>query len=129
MENKEPITTPRIEKVAWGKVLVSENGESHEYKDAKIFPGGSRAWDWNETGTRHDPGIQTADVEELLGKGTQAVVLSQGYFKRLKVPRETKEYLESRGVDVDVLPTGKAVDRFNELRMVKPAACLIHSTC
>jgi hypothetical protein len=28
------------------------------FKDAKLFPGGARAWDWRETGTGHVPGIQ-----------------------------------------------------------------------
>ena len=29
---------------------------------AKLYPGGARAWDWRETGTRHRPGIQPADI-------------------------------------------------------------------
>jgi len=33
---------------------------------AKLFPGGLREWDWRETGTRHVPGIQHADVQELI---------------------------------------------------------------
>ncbi len=32
------------------------------FKDAKIFPGGPRGWDWRETGTSHVPGIQCAAV-------------------------------------------------------------------
>ncbi len=122
-------TAPRIEKVSWGKVVVSMEGEPHSYKDAKIFPGGARAWDWNETGTRHDPGVQTADVQELVDNGAKTVILSQGYFKRLKVPEETRKFLEERGVEVHVLPTGKATEKFNEQREKAPAGCLIHSTC
>ena len=55
-------------------------------KDFKLFPGGGRAWDWTETGTRHLPGIQPADVEKLLAHDAVIVVLSQGMDQRLHVP-------------------------------------------
>jgi hypothetical protein len=51
--------SPRISHLSWGHIEV----EGHPpFKDAKIFPGGAREWDWRETGTRHVPGIQPADV-------------------------------------------------------------------
>lgn len=45
-------------------------------KDFKLYPGGGRAWDWAETGTRHSPGIQPADVEELVAHGATIAALS-----------------------------------------------------
>ena len=57
--------SPGIKHLSWGR-LETEHGE---FKDAKLFPGGAREWDWNETGTRHEPGVQPADVEELLEHG------------------------------------------------------------
>lgn len=47
-------------------------------KDLKLWPGGGREWDWRETNTEHVPGIQPADVQELLDKGSKIVVLSRG---------------------------------------------------
>jgi len=38
-------------------------------KDFKLYPGGGREWDWRETNTEHVPGIQHADVQELLENG------------------------------------------------------------
>ena len=75
------------------------------------------------------PGIQPADVEELLEYGAGVVVLSRGQQERLQVPRETLEWLKQKGVEVLVLPTGKAVDRYNELRESDPVGGLFHSTC
>ena len=46
-----------------GRLVVDDRTS---FRDAKLFPGGSRKWDWNETGTHHTPGIQPADVKELL---------------------------------------------------------------
>ena len=52
--------SPRVLALSWGHMEVEELGNG---KDFKLYPGGGRAWDWNETGTRHRPGIQPADVE------------------------------------------------------------------
>ena len=48
------------------------------FKDVKLWPGGGREWDWGETNTRHEPGIQPSDVEELLVHRPDIVVLSRG---------------------------------------------------
>ena len=119
--------SPKIASLAWGRLQVE--GVAAPYKDAKLFPGGSRAWDWNETGTRHEPGIQPADVEELLAKGARTVVLSRGMQRRLQVCPETLAMLSARGVTAHVLQTEEAVRRYNELRERESVAALIHSTC
>jgi hypothetical protein len=59
------------------------------FKDAKLFPGGAREWDWRETGTGHVPGIQPGDIQELLDHGATVLVLSQGMWGRLGVCPET----------------------------------------
>jgi hypothetical protein len=119
--------SPRIQTVSWGRVWVA--GQAKPYKDAKLFPGGARAWDWRETGTRHSPGVQPADVKELVERGAQVVVLSRGFQKRLGVQEETLAYLAERGIPVEVLETGAAVERYNELCDEAPVGALIHSTC
>jgi hypothetical protein len=118
--------SPRIESVTWGRIEVAGHGS---FKDAKLFPGGAREWDWRETGTGHSPGIQPTDVEELLEHGARVVVLSRGMLTRLRVPRETIEQLEARGVSVHVLATKKAVALYNELAVTGPVGGLFHSTC
>ncbi len=118
--------SPRISDASWGRIVLDGR---HTYKDAKLWPGGSREWDWGETGTRHSPGIQPADVEELLEHGATAVVLSRGMLRRLEVRPETLEYLEARAVEVHVLPTKEAVALYNRLRKSEPVGGLFHSTC
>ncbi len=121
-------SAPRIENASWGKVEVE--GFEKTFKDVKLYPGGAREWDWNETGTRHDPGIQTEDLRELTEHGAERVILSQGYWKRLKVPESTRSYLQERSIELEVLPTGKAVERYNEaLKEEEKVGALIHSTC
>ncbi|MGI9433383.1 MAG: Mth938-like domain-containing protein [Geminicoccaceae bacterium] len=124
--SKAEFKSPRIARLSWGRMEV----EGHPpFKDAKVFPGGAREWDWRETGTRHEPGIQPADVQELVEHGAKAVVLSKGIWERLQVCPETLEVLADNGIEVEVLQTEAAVKRFNELRETIPVGGLFHSTC
>src|SRR5215210_3161421 len=124
MMEQQP-SSPRVTHLSWGRLEV----DGRSFKDAKLFPGGVRTWDWNETGTRHEPGIQPADVEELLEHGATAVVLSKGFHERLGVTPQTLRMLEERGVAAHVRQTGEAIGLYNELRETERVAALIHSTC
>src|SRR5262245_56671497 len=105
--------SPRINHVSWGRLEVE--GKVEPYKDAKLFPGGSRDWNWRETGTSHSPGIQIADVQDLLDHGATVVVLSRGMAECLHVPRETLDFLKERQIAAHVLPTKEAVALYNKL--------------
>jgi len=118
--------SPRITAIAWGRIEVEGVGT---FRDAKVFPGGAREWDWGETGTEHTPGIQPADVRELLHHGAKTVLLSQGMLKRLEICPETFDLLKEQGVALYVLPTQDAVDLYNDLRKTKQVAGLFHTTC
>lgn len=121
-------TSPRITHISWGCIEVE--GRDQPFKDAKLYPGGARAWDWNETGTSHDPGIQPADVEELVEHGASVIVLARGMNERLKVKPETLDRLEEAQIETYVLQTEKAVERYNELQEAeKSVGGLFHSTC
>jgi hypothetical protein len=120
--------SPRITHISWGCLEVE--GRAQPFKDAKLYPGGARAWDWNETGTSHTPGIQPADVEELLEHGAEVVILSRGMNERLQVQADTLRMLEDRGVEAHVLQTEAAAERYNELQAAdRPVGGLFHSTC
>jgi hypothetical protein len=119
--------SPRVTHLSWGRLEVE--GVDGPFKDAKLFPGGARVWDWRETGTSHDPGVQPADIEELLERGATAVVLSKGFDERLGVTRDALRVLEDRGVPAHVRQTEEAIRLYNELRETERVGALIHSTC
>ena len=123
---EKDVSSPRITHLSWGRLEV----EGHQsFKDAKLFPGGAREWDWRETGTNHVPGIQPADVEELLQHGTTVVVLSKGIYERLHVCPETLQLLKAKGIPAYILQTEDAVRRYNDLREKERVGGLFHSTC
>jgi hypothetical protein len=119
--------SPQITHFSWGQIDIE--GFKDSFKDAKLFPGGAREWDWSETGTRHEPGIQPADVQELLDHGAKVIVLSKGVHERLHVCVETLALLKEKGITTYVLQTEEAVERYNELCRTERVGALIHSTC
>ena len=125
MENTHK--SPKILKHQWGHLEVE--GHPTPYKDAKLFPGGSRDWWWGETGTSHKPGIQPAEVEELLDQGARVIVLSKGVYGRLGVTEDALQMLRKKSVPVHVHKTKKAIKVYNELTDTEPVGALIHSTC
>lgn len=119
--------SPRIDEISWGHMKVDGVGEG---KDFKLWPGGGRAWNWNETGTRHVPGIQPADVEELIANDCEAIVLSRGMQLVLQTCPETIELLERSGIEIHVAETGAAAEIYNALAAAgKKVGGLFHSTC
>ena len=117
--------SPRIKHISWGRLET----ESGVFKDARLYPGGAEEWDWNETGTSHDPGIQPADVAKLLERGATVVILSKGFHERLGVTPEALRMLEEKGVSAHVAQTEEAARLYDELRQTEKVGALIHSTC
>ncbi len=120
------LRSPLVTHISWGRMEVEGLGEG---KDFKLYPGGGREWDWSETGTRHVPGIQPADVEELLEQGATVIVLSRGMQLMLQTCPETLDLLKHRGVTVHVKETKEAITLYNKLTARDAVGGLFHSTC
>jgi uncharacterized protein len=108
--------SPAILHLAWGIMEVPglETG-----KDVKLWPGGGRAWDWRETDTQHVPGIQIADLAELIDHGAETLVLSRGM-----------DLLLQTGVRYHILETRAAARLYNVMADAGSAVGgLFHSTC
>ena len=117
---------PRVARLSWGRI---ELVDGRSFRDVKLSPGGARAWDWSETGTHHLPGIQVADVAELVDHGAELVILSRGVWKRLRTQQATLDWLAERGIDAELLPTKEAVARYHALLDERRVGALLHSTC
>ena len=119
--------SPRIAKISWGKMEIESIGMG---KDFKLWPGGGRVWDWNETNTHHVPGIQVVDIQELLDHGAKELVLSRGMFLALQTCKETIEFLQDKEITFHVLETKQAASLYNKLIDDGVAVGgLFHSTC
>jgi hypothetical protein len=119
--------SPPVGENGWGYIELVGFGR---FRDVKVWPGGAREWDWNETGTRHEPGIQPADLDELLTFDPDVVVLSRGRELRLHTQAETIAILKQKDMELVHAETSEAISRYNELaESGRRVAALLHSTC
>jgi hypothetical protein len=84
-EDEEQRRSPRITHISWGRMEVAGLGIGRDYK---LYPGGGREWDWTETGLHHVPGIQPADVQELLAMGAKSSSLLAVWNWRSRLARK-----------------------------------------
>ncbi|VDM33795.1 unnamed protein product [Hydatigera taeniaeformis] len=132
------MASPKILKMSWGSISLEKIGEDGKpvkgeevvYRDAKAWPGGSCAWDWNKTGTSHWKGITREDVEDLKAKGAEVVVLTRGQWAFLHVPPEIVKELEGLNLKVIVERSPIAMETYNKLVTEgQRVAGLFHTTC
>jgi hypothetical protein len=68
------------------------------------------------------------DLEDVLEELPERLVVGMGASSQMRPDQATLERLRERGVDVECLPTDRAVIRFGELDPARTAAAL-HLTC
>jgi len=117
---------PVITNFLWGRI---EDSAGRVFKDARVFPGGATEWDWRKTGTRHVPGIQIADVEDLLSTQPETVILTRGVELVLQVPDRTVQFVRDAGPQVLVLQSEAAVAEYNRRVRTERVVAVVHSTC
>lgn len=76
------------------------------------------------------PGIQVANIKEILAQGVEVMVLSRGMELRLHTTPEAEALLQSKGIEYHMLETKEAVAMFNKLAREGPrVGGIFHSTC
>lgn len=112
----------QIEHCSWGKIVI--DGQTYT-SDVIVFPDHINASWWRKEGHT----LHVDDLTEVIGANPEAVIIGTGAFGAMKVPRETIQHLESRGIQVYMERTGKAVEIFNSLRGEKRVVAALHLTC
>ncbi len=117
----------------WEKTIVRMDDREFEFKDCKVWPGHCEEWNWNLTGTRHVPGIQVTDLQDMATK-VDYLILTSGYRGALKTKSETLDYLDYcrkyNGLIFFNMLTPEGVNLYNRLSAVgKKVGILVHSTC
>ena len=110
-----------IEGYDFGRVRVDGHEET---RDVIVLPERVvRDW-WRKDGH----GLVLEDLDAVLDELPAHLVVGTGAHGRLRPDPATIEALRARGIDVEVLPTAAAVERYTELDPHTTAAAL-HLTC
>jgi hypothetical protein len=56
------------------------------------------------------------DLDKVIEAQPDVLIFGTGYFGHMRIPKETRAYLESKGIELIEERTGKAVKRLNTRR-------------
>jgi hypothetical protein len=112
---------PEIEGYGFGRVIVDGREET---RDVIVLPERIvRGW-WRKEGH----GLVLEDLEEVLDELPERLLVGTGAYGQLRPDPGALRTLQARGIQVEVLPTADAVQRYTQLDPRKTAAAL-HLTC
>lgn len=81
---------------------------------------------WRKEGHK----LQREDLKAIIEAKPDILVIGTGYFGRMAIPEETRQYLEKNGIAVREAKTAQAVAEFNELQQKSARiAAALHLTC
>ena len=113
----------QISAYEFGKIVV--DGESYS-SDVIIAP--DRVIDswWRKEGHR----LQIDDLDDIVQATPDILVVGTGYYGRMQIPAETRQYLRDQGIEVREARTPEAVAVFNELQQeYARIVAALHLTC
>ena len=110
-----------IDSYSFGQIVV--DGVEHS-RDLIVLPERVVGNWWRRDG--HSLVIE--DLDEVLDELPERLVVGCGAQGRLRPHPSVTEALARRGVGVEALPTGEAVERYRQLDPARTAAAL-HLTC
>lgn len=116
------MVAPKIESYRFGQIVI--DGQSYD-QDVIILPDGVRGGWWRREGHV----LHVEDLDAVFEAGPEVLVVGQGANGRMRVTRGTEQALRDAGIEVVILNSHDAVDRYNELRGEREVAAALHLTC
>ena len=116
------MSTPRIEDYAFGHIAI--DGERYE-EDVIILPDRVISSWWRDEGHT----LQTQDLDAVFEADVDVLVVGQGAYGRMSVPRKVEQALEEAGIEVVAHDTEEACQVYNRRREKGNVAAALHLTC
>ncbi|MFH1703899.1 MAG: MTH938/NDUFAF3 family protein [Nitrospirota bacterium] len=112
----------KIENYSFGTITI--DGKSYT-SDVIIYPERVDSSWWRKQG--HS--LHIVDLKDVIPAGPEILIVGTGYSGAMVVPEETLSYLKSKGIDVHIARTDKAVELFNKFQKNKKTIAALHLTC
>jgi len=112
----------KIEHYSFGKIII--DGKTYT-SDVIIFPGRVDSSWWRKEG--HS--LHTEDLKDVINAKPELLIVGTGHSGAMVVPEGTISYLRSKGIEINIVRTEKAVELFNKLPKDKKVVAALHLTC
>jgi len=116
------MTPPRIEDYRFGSMVV--DGKRHA-SDLILLPDRVVGDWWRAQGHRLAPD----DLTSVFEAAPEVLVVGTGADERMEVSAETRQALQTAGIELRVSATGEAWQVYNALREKRRVAAAFHLTC
>lgn len=112
-----------IESYNFGKIVI--DGKTYK-SDLIIYEDKIEDNWWRQKGHNLSPD----DIQEVIDTKPDILIVGTGYSGSMKVPKETKETIEDKGIKLIAEKTTRAVEIYNELsKKDKQVFAALHLTC
>ena len=112
----------KLEHYSFGRLTI--DGKTYT-SDVIIYPGRVDSSWWRKEGHY----LQVVDLVDVINAKPEVLIIGTGYSGVMVVPKETISHLESKGIEVHVARSEKAVEMFNKLQKEKLLIAALHLTC
>lgn len=112
----------KVNHYSFGRITI--DGKTYT-SDVIIYPDRVDSSWWRKEGHY----LQVADLTDVINAKPDVLVIGTGYSGVMAVPKETFGFFISKGIDVRVERTEKAVELYNSLQKDKKVIAALHLTC
>jgi len=113
----------KIDSYQFGRIVIDGAG----YDSDCLVTGGCVLQNWRR---RQGHLLAAEDLKPVIDAAPQVLVVGCGAFGMMKVPQQTVQLLQQKGIRCEPMKTAKAVQRFNQLMHEGAnAAAAFHLTC
>jgi hypothetical protein len=111
-----------INTYSFGRIVI--NGKTYT-SDVIIYPHKvNNSW-WRKSGHL----LQIEDLTDVIQFNPEILIVGTGSNGLMKVLNDTKQFLESKGIELISEETGKACEIFNKLIGKRKIVAALHLTC
>ena len=111
-----------IDSYSFGKIVI--DGKMFT-SDLIIYPDEVNDNWWRKNGHL----LQKEDLTEIIKYNPEVLIVGTGDNGLMKVPNDTKQFLESKGIELISEETRKACDIYNKLKGKRKIVAAFHLTC
>jgi hypothetical protein len=112
----------KIESYEFGKIVI----DGRKYTGDIIITEKGVVGNWRrEEGHK----LKTMDISKILDENPEVLIVGTGYSGYLEVLSETRELIESHGVELRIEKTADACNLYNEISEDRKVIAALHLTC
>jgi hypothetical protein len=111
-----------IDSYSFGKIVI--DGKMFT-SDVIIYPDKINDKWWRKSGHL----LQKEDLTDIINFNPEVLIVGTGDDGLMKIPNDTKRFLESKGIELIFKETSKACDIYNKLNDKGRIVAALHLTC